>query len=316
MLAQKKIIIIEAPAKVNLSLEVLGRRDNGYHDIRSTLLPVSLSDKITLTLTASEIVREIADDGLIDAESLKLEPPEQGLTIRAAHLLRERSGARGGVRIRIQKNIPIGGGLGGGSSDAAAVLVGLNALWGCGLTRAELQELGGQLGCDVPALIQGGAVSVSGTGTEVAEIPMFGLNGDASWWMVIAYPNVAVSTRDIYERHGGSLTKADEAYKNILFSLKRGDVRLAASSLYNGLQATVLGKYPLINMILEGMTEVGALGALVSGSGASTFGLARDESHALEIETRLKERLDCAVWTCVARTLPDGVMVAHGPLEA
>ncbi|MBL7114160.1 MAG: 4-(cytidine 5'-diphospho)-2-C-methyl-D-erythritol kinase [Kiritimatiellae bacterium] len=316
MLTQEKTITIEAPAKVNLSLEVLGRRDNGYHDIRSTLLPVSLVDRITLTLTASEIVREIADDGLIDAELLKLEPPDQGLTVRAAHLLKERTGVQKGVRISIQKNIPIGGGLGGGSSDAAAVLVGLNALWNCQLERSELQELGGQLGCDVPALIQGGAVSVSGTGTEVAEIPMHGLNENASWWMVIANPNVAVSTRDIYERHGGSLTKADEAYKNILFSLKRGDVCLAASSLYNGLQTTVLGKYPLIGMILEEMTKAGALGSLVSGSGASTFGLARDESHALKIEKRLKERMDCAVWTCVARTLPDGVMVAHGPLEA
>lgn len=315
MFFAKKSIELEAPAKINLFLDVLGTRDDGYHDILSALVPVSLCDKITMEMQDGGIEAAFECGDVDDMADLERMDSGRNLAVRAAEALKAKTGHEGGARITIKKNIPVGGGLGGGSGNAAAVLVGLNELWGTDLSKQDLMEVGSMIGCDVPAMTHGGAVIVEGTGEKVSSVNL--QNGGADgWWLVLANPGVAVSTKDIYSRYRPSLTSADGAFKNMVFSLETGDVSGASRALFNGLQSTVTRKYPLIGIMLSELDAAGAIGTLVSGSGATVFGLARDAEHARGVEAEFKNRLDGAVWTRVAKTMPDGVMVAHGPLEA
>ena len=317
---EKDRLTLHPAGKINLYLEVLGIRENGYHDIRSVLVPVSLCDALTLERTDKDIdtiVQSCAetqsdllgwgDEGLC---------PTKNLATRAAMALKDATGCEGGVRITLQKRIPVGGGLGGGSADAAATLKGLNELWGTGLDLGELMIIGAGLGCDVPALLQGGAVSMEGMGESVSPLPLGTEGADAGWHLVILNPGFRVSTGDIYARCTSALTSRDGEFMNMVSALRCGDVNLAGRSLFNGLQETVFRKYPLVRMLAEALVEAGAVGSLVSGSGASVFGLALDEAHARGVAERARERLEVSVWSCISRTLPDGVTVAHGPLEA
>jgi 4-diphosphocytidyl-2-C-methyl-D-erythritol kinase len=307
---------IRAHAKINLHLEVIRRREDGYHDIRSVVVPISLSDRIRIEPAAKGVETVLDDGGLAELEDLRGMSPERALTNRAALALQEATGCRRGVRMRLQKNIPVGGGLGGGSADAAAVLLALSDLWGTGLSRGRLEEIAAGVGSDVAALVHGGAVVMTGRGEKVASVEGLTASGRRGWWLVIANPRIPVSTRDIYSHCRPSLTSADGAFTNTVSSLGSGDVIRASKSLYNGLQPPAVEKYPLIGILLEELQAAGALGALVSGSGASVFGLCANEAEARSVEGRLRQRLGSAVWSYVARTLPDGVMAAHGPLEA
>ena len=206
--------------------------------------------------------------------------------------------------------------MGGGSSDAAATLLGLNRLWNLNLTLDRLQTIGATLGCDIPALMERRAVCVEGLGERVT--PLEGLGGrvDPRWSVVVVNPGFPVMTGDIYRRHRLTLTDNGERYKGMVCSLREGDVHRAAANLCNDLQDTVFRKYPLIEMMVECLRDAGALGAMVSGSGASVFGLARDPEDAKLLADRFRKRIAVPVWVQVAQILPDGVMVAHGPLEA
>jgi 4-diphosphocytidyl-2-C-methyl-D-erythritol kinase len=316
MSASEDNMVIQAPAKVNLFLEVLGRRENGYHDVRSVVVPVSLYDTVTLVRKPSGILTEMV---------YLPEYPENGaresiisgknLTSRVAEELQKAGGIDEGVLIRLEKRIPVGGGLGGGSADAAAVMCGLNEMWGLNWSVEQLAEAGSHIGCDIPALILGGPVTAEGLGEKVVKIPVeWGDSGGA--WVVLVNPGFAVSTADIYSRCEPSLTPRDDMFNNVGFALKTGDFECVAANLFNGLQDPVAAKYPLLNILCEKLKEVGSVGTLVSGSGASVFGLARDEAHAQQMQAGLSASLDYPVWSKVLRMLPDGVMVAHGPLTA
>ncbi len=206
--------------------------------------------------------------------------------------------------------------MGGGSADAAVALMGLNEFWECGLPEDRLMSLAAGLGCDVPALLHGGAVCMEGLGENVTPLEVCGDKEKREWSVVILNPGFRVSTADVYARCTSALTSGDGRYRNIVSALRAGDVALAGRSLRNGLQETVFNKYPLIRMMAESLEVAGALGTLVSGSGASVFGLASDPAHAEEIEERAKARLPVPIWSWITRTLPDGVTAAHGPLEA
>ena len=319
---------VRAPAKVNLYLEVLGTRDDGYHEIRSLLVPVSLCDNIHLAKTGGGIECEVAPSSTLREDMLAMMEDGENLASRAARLLKKETSHPGGAKLILEKHIPVGGGLGGGSADAAAVLVGLNTLWGTGLCTQDLMELGAKLGCDVPAMVHGGPVLVEGLGERVrpalpggAGLPgpgrrLHGDNGHVPWWMVIANPGFPVSTRDIYGRYSPSLTSGDRNITNMVSALEARDVTAGAEALHNSLEGTVLKKYPLIGIVAAGIRDAGALGALVSGSGASVFGLARGKEDAVRLNDALQRSADFPLWSCVAKSLPDGVMVAHGPLEA
>ena len=303
-----------APAKVNLYLDVLGELDNGYHEIRSVVAPIELCDEIVLEPANGQIELELEGTR---SEALKALPPENNLAVRAAACLKEATGCPHGVRIRIRKEIPVGGGLGGGSADAAAVLIGLNDLWETGLSRDALIEMGAGLGCDVPALVHGGLVCMEGAGERVGPALQQGNpDGNHRWWLVVANPGFNVATRDIYARYRQALTSQAPDYRKMLSALAEGDPAGIAAGLFNALQPTVFRKYPLIEMLVDALKSAGAIGAMVSGSGASAFALARDEAHGREIEMALRDTVEYPCWSMVTRILPDGVTVAHGPLEA
>lgn len=308
-------IVVRTPAKVNLYLGILGRRNSGYHDIESVLVPVSLFDTIVMEKTDGPAEIFIDASSSVPVDSIINCSQDENLAMRAVSALKAETGYTGGVRMRLEKNIPIGGGLGGGSADAAGVLVGLNELWKTGVSRDRLTEIGGRLGCDVPALVKGGPVLMEGLGERVTNLPI--AKGDSGlWWLVLVNPGFGVSTRDIYSRYSLSLTSVQIPIKHTISALKEGDEDLAVMGLFNSLQDTVFEKYPLIQIIAENLRKAGASGVLLSGSGASVFGMARDERHACEIRERVRQLPGCSVWSSVVRILPDGVMVAHGPLEA
>lgn len=305
---------LAAHAKINLCLEVLGKRADGYHDLRSIVAPVSLHDTVVLKHAKTiETVFDAVDLPVGGCGELPDSPAN--LTTRVARALQAATGHSGGVRIGITKRIPVGGGLGGGSADAAAVLRGLVKLWNLNITPAALSHLGASLGCDIPALLHGGVVLMEGVGERTTPFQLgTPPTSDGKWWLIIANPGFGVSTADIYARHDLSLTSGPPLYINAVSALKGGDLNSAAQSLFNGLQATVVRKYPLVGMVLDELARAGAVGALVSGSGASVFGLARHEAHARAMAAGVRAKLDGTVWTRVVTLLPDGVMAAHGPL--
>ena len=305
-------IVLKSPAKINLYLEVMSRRENGYHDLKSVMAPVSIYDEIEMEKTASGVECEIENDGLSNGSRLVLEKGDDNIAVKAAVLLREKTGCSAGVKIRLKKRIPVGGGLGGGSSNAAAVLTGLNELWKTGLSKENLVKLAFSLGSDVPGLTYGGQVCIEGLGDMVKP---FCWNGQGLW-VVIVNPGFSISTKDIYSRVSSSLTSEGIPFSSIASALESRDPMRVAGSLRNDLQEIVFRKYPLVEMIAGDLKSAGALGVLLSGSGASIFGLAEDREHAVRVAEDVKRLSKVSLWCKVATTLPDGVMVAHGPLEA
>ena len=205
----------------------------------------------------------------------------------------------------------MGGGLGGGSADAAGTLVGINALWRLGLTHRAMLELGARLGSDIPALVHGGAVVMEGRGERISPMDLPDGGSGCRFWLVVANPGIVCPTAEIYRLHNGSLTIRPDFFHNTLLSIRAGDVSAASRYLYNGLQPVVFKHFPATQDLAMRLRAAGALGVLVSGSGASVFALVRDQAHG----DAVRERLGCGFWSVVTTTLPDGVMAAHGPLE-
>lgn len=296
-----KSIVIEAPAKINLYLEVLGVREDGYHDIRSVVAPVSLYDILHMEDSDGhvETITDISPE-LINMDGGWSRASDDNIVTAAVYQMKKETGYAGGVRIRIEKNIPVGGGLGGGSADAAAALRGLNSLWGLDLPVERLQEIGARLGCDVPGLVHGGWVCIEGLGERVTPLDI--ANND-ELWLVIVNPCFPVSTGDIYSRCSSGLTSGAIPFSSMCSRLKERSLAGVSGALFNGLQETVFEKYPAIEIVAENLHGAGATGVLVSGSGASVFGLARDEGHAHDIDERVRGGSGVPVWSKVVRTL-------------
>ena len=235
-------MILEAHAKINLTLEVLGVRSDGYHDLRSVVVPVPLHD---------DVVLEPADGVSVGMPGDL--PQEKNLAWRAAQALRRATGCTQGVRIRIVKRIPAGAGLGGGSADAAAVLTGLNELWGLGLTQSRLCEIGATVGSDVPALALGGAVLMEGRGervTPLADSPLRDFPLPDLSRLVLRTPPVFVSTPRVFAEFRAS---------------DRGQGP-------NDLQPAACRLHPEILEALDALRAEGCAGVRMSGSGSSVFG--------------------------------------------
>ncbi len=330
MFAKSDRIDVLASAKVNLFLEVVGVRDNGYHELRSVVAPVSLFDEVTIENADDEIKSFLDADATVCCDELVETGSYDNLTSKAARALKNAVGYKGGARITVKKNIPIGGGMGGGSADAAAVLRGLNDLWQLGLSEVELAEIGFQVGCDVPALVFNRMVLMEGVGEKITPLSELDFEFDSFCmedgeiaenngllWLVLVNPCFSVSTKDIFSRYNNSCLTSDEMfYKHLVCSLRRGSVNEIGSALFNGLAETVFRKYPQIEMLCEALDGAGALGTLVSGSGASVFGLAANEMDAWRIEREICEKFGTSVWSRVVSTLPDSVTAAQGPLTA
>lgn len=255
------ILHLRAPAKVNLRLEVLGLREDGYHELRTWIYPIGLWDEIVL-----ERIRK----------GLKLrcdhpEVPEDDLCLKAARLFFEQTGIRGGVRVTLVKGIPVGAGLGGGSSDAAAVLKGLCALWGLDLPEERLMAMGQEIGSDVPFFLRGRPALVAGRGERILqELPPLGLP------LVILFPGRGLSTAEVYRRFDLSLTKPRGENKII----KDFPPRDWKGFVWNDLEPVAKEMMPEIGEMEEALLRAGAKAAGMTGSGSAVFGVFGTEEEA------------------------------------
>lgn len=271
--------IFWAPAKINLCLHVLGKRADGYHDLCMLMQRVSLADRIT--------VRLIEAPGLIvECPGLELAENEQNIAARAARVVLDAADRPGGVLVRIDKRIPVAAGLGGGSSDAATVLVGLNEMLGAPLSRDEMLREGARLGADVPFFVFGETAWATGIGDRLVGAPRL-----PDVWYVLVNPGFAVSTAWVYGNlrltSPGGVVKLPE-----FFDSPWDLVRL----LHNDLEPVTIGGYPQVAAVKDALMEAGALGALMSGSGPTVFGLFASEVDAQKACVTLESQADWRVF--------------------
>ena len=266
---------IEAYAKLNLTLEVFGIRSDGYHALRSLVVPISLSD----TLEIEDSVALSSDVGYPD--DLCLKAARTLRSVGAGTFMTPRSP---GAAIRVTKRIPAGGGLGGGSADAAATLIALNEIWGLLLSRADLADIGAQVGSDVPALVTGGPVVMEGRGEKVTSVTCPTLH------FVLANPGVNVSTKDVYALCEGRRPDAPSATAEMLAAVGSGDLERVAALFVNDLQAPASRLHPEISDAVVSLRTAGALGVSMSGSGSSVFGLVPDAATAERIASEMNAR--------------------------
>jgi len=246
-----------APAKLNLMLKITGQRVDGYHELVSILVPVALYDKLTISKQEKGI--EVYWSGR------ELPKGQNNLVNRAAASFFEKAGIRKGARITAIKEIPLASGLGGGSSDAAATMKGLNQLWGSPLSNGDLEGLALSLGADVPFFLLQRPAIARGIGEILEPIRDF-----PSFWYVIVSPKLMVSTTWAYERVKLKLTRKE--IQNIINTSEKAIFNIS-ELLSNDLERITLGKYPFLHSIKDSLIELGALGALMTGSGPSLFGL-------------------------------------------
>ena len=252
-----------APAKINICLHVLNRRSDGYHDLAMLMQRVSLYDKISISVTDGVDIR-------VQCGGVTLPDGQQNIAARAAQALLDRAGIRQGLEIVIEKNIPVAAGLGGGSSDAATVLMGLNDKLGLGFSSEQLMETGVKLGADVPFFIFKHPAWATGIGDKLEEV-----HGLPQVWYVLVNPGLEVSTAWVYKNL--RLTSARDNLRIPRFS---GAVEEVVNLLYNDLETVTVERFPLIEKVKQQLIQLGARGALMSGSGSTVFGVFSDERTA------------------------------------
>ncbi len=265
---------VKAYAKINLYLDVLGRRPDGYHNIRSLMQSISLADELTF---------EPADDMEIETLTGPKIEREKNLIFKAAKALLEETGLKKGAKIGVKKEIPIFAGLGGGSSDAAATLVGLNRFWELDLGQSELAEIAVKIGSDVPFMITGGTALVEGRGEMV--IP---LSIEPELNLIVIKPELNLSTADIYAGLNLKASPPPLPIDLMIQALKMNDLSALAACLINRLETVAIKENPILARIKEEAASAGALGALMTGSGAAIFALADSMADAKRIASSLK----------------------------
>jgi 4-diphosphocytidyl-2-C-methyl-D-erythritol kinase len=288
---RRRRLVVLTSAKVNLALDVLGKRSDGYHEIATVMQTVDLFDRLTLE-TAPTISLETDDPAL--------PTDEENLIVRAALLFREASGVEQGARIRLKKRIPVAAGLGGGSSDAAATLWGLNRLWGLRWPRERLLGLAVQLGMDVPFFLTGGPALATGRGERVEP-----LSGTGSYALVLVNPRAPLSTREVYERVPAGWQAEPTGARRVAEALATRNAVRVGAALTNHLEAFVAPGFPPVTRMKAALMAAGALGAVMSGSGPTVFGMARSLDHARQI----RQRVGRASWSCWAVRTHSGAAI-------
>lgn len=266
----KKIIIKKAPAKINLTLDVTGKRPDGYHDLRMIMQTIDIYDEISLEAIEDEDIIFTMDKELPD----KI-PPEKNLVYKAAKLMKETYKIDGGIKIHLTKNIPAAAGLAGGSSDCAATLEGINELYSLGLTTEELCKLGVTLGADVPFCIKKGTQLSEGIGEILTELPSL-----PPLWTLLIKPDISVSTAYVYTHLNLSSLNYHPDTDRMIDRIEKKDGAAVASLLSNVLETVTIPEYPVLNDLKKYLTDNGAIGSLMSGSGPTIFGLFQDEIQA------------------------------------
>jgi len=275
-------ISLKAPAKINWFLSVLNKRDDGYHNIVSPMQCVDLFD--VLTFEEAEDIHLLSDLSI---------PAEGNLVFKAAALLKRASSYKFGARIELQKNIPVAAGLGGGSSDAAYTLMGLNRLWGLNFDRKALMDLAAEIGSDVPFFLAGNFSLIEGRGEKVTAV-----NTECSMILLLVKPDISVSTAWAYNSFKTGLTKKTVDIKLFCQALDRKNYTFLRDAVWNDLEDVVIRKYPVIGELKEQLRQNGALLSLMSGSGSAVFGVFNTFEEAVRASTTLR-----GSWCRVVRTL-------------
>lgn len=268
---------LKALAKINLGLDVLGRRENGYHDVRMVMQTIYLYDKVTLNKTE--------EPGIQLKTNLSYLPvDDKNIAYKAAKMLMEEFNIEDGIEIILDKHIPVAAGLAGGSSNAAAVLVGMNRLFQLGLSQQELMDRGVKLGADVPYCVMRGTVLAEGIGEILTPLtPM------PKCFVLVAKPGISVSTKTIYEKLDAKKIEDHPDIDGIIEGLDEGDLNKVAASMGNVLERVTIEDYPIIDEIKNVMKEEGALNAMMSGSGPTVFGIFDDKTVAKRAGQKIKE---------------------------
>jgi len=278
---------LESPAKVNLTLEILKKREDGYHEVRTILQKISLHDTLLVSLKKGEEISIITDNP-------DLPTGKENLVYRAAQRILKKSDYKGGVRVEIKKKIPLGAGLGGGSSNAAMTLKALNQLLGLDLSEKELMEMGVGIGADVPFFFLEGAAIGSGIGERLEKI------GLPVLWYVLIYPNFEVSTRWAYQNF--VLTKSQFHINLHKFTRTPADI---SRGLRNDLEGVVSKEYPQIGIMKKMLRSAGALGALMTGSGPTVFGIFSEERAASGAYEKVRRMVESKGWIVLnAQSIP------------
>lgn len=278
-------IIVWAPAKLNLFLEVLGRRNDGLHEIETLIVPVDLYDTLVwrdrasgeVTLTCVDDRQRIAGEGTGE----RLPEGLDNIVVRAVERLRGRSGVAGGGDLTLIKRIPWQAGLAGGSSDAAAALMAANLAWRLGWSSGRLAELGAELGSDIPFFLAGGPAICRGRGERVE--PLAGLG---AWHFVVVHPPAGLATADVYRacRPAATPRRADE----LVAALRRGNGPAVGRSLVNRLASAAMGLAPAVGKLRDLFAEFDLVGHQMTGSGSSYFGVCRHARQARRLASALQ----------------------------
>lgn len=273
-------IRLKARAKINLGLDVLGKRDNGYHDVRMVMQTIGIYDRLIMT--------KIPEDEIRIRSNLSFLPVnENNLIYKAIRLVKEQYHINTGVQVELNKFIPVAAGMAGGSTDAASALFGMSRLFQLGLSTSKMMELGVGLGADVPYCVMRGTALAEGIGEKLTR-----LQPVPHMWILIAKPPINVSTKLVYESldMGGVAVHPD--IDGIIEAINAQDVDQIAKRMGNVLEGVTIPMYPVIDTIKQDMLAHGAINAMMSGSGPTVFGIFPDEATTLQCQAFLKQKGD------------------------
>ena len=273
-------IRLKARAKINLGLDVLGKREDGYHEVRMVMQTIGIYDRLILTKIPEEEIR-------ITSNLAFLPVNENNLIYKAIKLLKDEYHFPGGVSVDLNKFIPVAAGMAGGSTDAASTMFGVNRLFGLNLSMGKMMELGVRLGADVPYCVMRGTALAEGIGeklTRITPVPHM--------WILIAKPQINVSTRLVYEQLDMGGIQKHHDIDGIIRAIEAQDVVRIAQSMGNVLENVTVPLYPVIETIKQDMLSHGAINAMMSGSGPTVFGIFPDEQTTLACQAFLKKKGD------------------------
>ena len=272
---------LQAFAKINLGLDVLGKREDGYHEVRMIMQTIRMYDQLDM--------RKSVEPGIHLTTNKKYIPvDENNLVWRAAKLMMDTCGIMEGVSIHLHKVIPVAAGMAGGSSDAAATLVGMNRLFHCGLSKEKLMELGVQIGADVPYCVLRGTALAEGIGEKLTVLPPM-----PDCWILIGKPGISVSTKYVYTTLDLNTDTVHPDIDGMKKALEDGNLYGITERMGNVLQDVTIPAYPEVERIKEQMNTLGAVNAMMSGSGPTVFGIFDNEEKAQEACQKLRESGSC-----------------------
>lgn len=265
-------LIIESYGKVNLALDILYKRDDGYHEINSIMQRINLKDRLTFKDMESGII--------IESNNPEVPLDNTNLVYKAWESLKRLTGIDRGIHISIEKHIPIAAGLAGGSSNGAATLQALNQMWNLNLSDGELMTIGKDLGADIPFCIMGGTALAQGIGEKLTRLDSF-----ANKHILLCNPGIKISTKEAYEKINPNGSRINIDF--LAECIRRDDLNCVSKNLSNKMEEAIIEEYPIIQRIKDIMIDHGALGSLMSGSGPTVFGIYDDKEKMKDAKIEL-----------------------------